>query len=111
MEFPKRLVGWVRDGAIPYEVRLRHEPDLFCPNRYRIYQVAKVTALPVEIMYDAEKCPEVKDVYYRNIHYWDGYTLRRGDDVMVEPVGEVFRVYNERGGVRLRLKKLPDNIR
>lgn len=111
MSYPKRLMGWVRQGFQAYEVRLRHEPNLFQPNKYMVYKVAKVTALPTRMLFDCQRCPEVEMVYYRNITYPDGYTLSKGSEVMVEPVGDVFIAYNERGGVRLRLKAIPDNIR
>lgn len=111
MEYPKRLMGWVREGNTPYEVRLNHEPNLFCFNRYVVYQISKLEALPTMVMFERDKCPEVKEVYYGDIYYWDGYILREGSEVMVEPVDNIFRVYNERGGVRLRLKEIPDNIR
>lgn len=112
MKYPKRLMGWVREGNTPYEVRLNHEPNLFCFNRYVVYQISKLTALPIRIMLDVEKCPVVKGVYYRNIHFWDGYTLRRGSEVMVEPVNigfRIFRICEREDG--LRLKEIPDNIR
>lgn len=115
MIYPNRLMGWVRQEFQAFEVRLIHDPNLFQPNRYMVYEVDRVTALPSRVLFDCNKCPEVRQVYYyrnyRDITFLDGSTLSKGGLVMVEPNGDVFMVYNERGKVRLILKAIPDNIK
>lgn len=109
--FPERLMGWVRAGAQAYEVRLKHEPNLFQENRYRIYQVAKAI-VPASLMFDKDMVIQVQSVRYGHIAYYDGYTLTKRREVLVEvDWSGIFYFYNERGGVRLRLKAIPPNIR
>lgn len=112
MEYPKRLMGWVRNGNKVYELRFSHKPDLFHPNQYQLVSVKNLAmGLPPSIMFDEAKCPSAK-VYYGHVSWADGYLLNKGDTVRVEEmVDKVYVVWSTTGGIKLRLKAIPDNIR
>lgn len=126
MDFPNRLMGLVRAGAQAYQVRLKHEPNLFQENAYVLTRVSPVE-IPLALMLNPDKVIVVQWVGYKQPkrHVWVGYIsyfgddedsiLREGDYLTVEPIDphsdKVFVVRDKRGEVRLRLKAIPPNIR
>ena len=120
--YPDRLMGWVRVGAKAFEVRLNHEPNLFQNNAYVLNRISlEPVELPCQLLLDPERVIQVKSVWVeqpkrhiwiKHISYFEGSDLIEGDYLIVEPIcDKVFVVWNERGGVMLRLKAIPPNIR
>lgn len=128
MEYPDRLMGLVRAGAQAYQVRLKHEPNLFSfqDNAYILTRVSPVE-IPLTLMLNPDKVIVVQCVGYKQPkrHFWFGYIsyfgddedsiLREGDYLTVEPIDpysdKIFVVCSKRGDIRLRLKAIPPNIR
>lgn len=126
MEYPNRLMGLVRVGAQAYQVRLKHEPNLFQDNAYVLTRVSPVE-IPLSLKLNPDKVIVVQCVGHEQPkrHVWVGYIsyfgddedsiLREGDYLTVEPVDpysdKVFVVWSKKGEVRLRLKAIPPNIR
>lgn len=120
--YPDRLMGWVRVGAKAFEVRLKHEPNLFQNNAYVLNRISlEPVELPCQLLLDPERVIQVKSVWVekpkrhiwtKHISYFEGSDLIEGDYLTVEPIcDKVFVVGNEREGVMLRLKAIPPNIR
>lgn len=126
MNYPDRLMGLVRAGAQAYQVRLKHEPNLFQDNAYVLTRVSPVE-IPLTLMLNPDKVIVVQCVGYKQPkrHFWFGYIsyfgddedsiLREGDYLTVEPIDshsdKVFVVWSKKGEIRLRLKVIPPNIR
>ena len=121
--YPNRLMGLVRVGAQAYQVRLKHEPNLFQDNSYVFTKVSPVE-IPLTLKLNPDKVIVVQHIGHEQPkrHVWVGYIsyfgddedsiLREGDYLTVEPMSDkVFVVWSKRGGVRLRLKAIPPNIR
>ena len=114
MNYPDKLMGWVRAGDEVYEVRLQYEPNLFNYNRYVMTQVYRVDFLPLTWVLDDGITISVKSVVKDVITFLDGFTLNKYREVLVKDDtynGSSFKLWQDETGVRLRLKAVPPNIR
>lgn len=115
MNYPDKLMGWVRTGDKVYEVRLQYEPNLFNYNRYVMTQVYRVNLLLLPWVLDDGITIPVKSVVNGVITFLDGFTLNKYDrEVLVKDDaynGRSFKLWQDETGVRLRLKAIPSNIR
>ena len=114
MNYPDKLMGWVRAGDKVYEVRLQYDPNLFNYNRYVMTQVYRVDFLPLTWVLDEGITISVKSVVNGVITFLDGFTLNKYIDVLVKDDtynGRSFKLWQDETGVRLRLKAIPPNIR
>lgn len=114
MNYPDKLMGWVRAGDKVYEVRLKYEPNLFNHNRYVMTQVYRVNFLPLRWLLDDGITISVKSVVKDVITFLDGFTLNKYREVLVKDDaynGRSFKLWQDETGVRLRLKAIPLNIR
>ncbi len=114
MNYPDKLMGWVRAGDKVYEVRLQYDPNLFNYNRYVMTQVYRVDFLPLTWVLDEGITISVKSVVNGVITFLDGFTLNKYRDVLVKDDvynGRPFKLWQDETGVRLRLKAIPPNIR
>lgn len=114
MNYPDKLMGWVRAGDKVYEVRLQYDPNLFNYNRYVMTQVYRVDFLPLTWVLDEGITISVKSVVNGVITFLDGFTLNKYRDVLVKDDtynGRSFKLWQDETGVRLRLKAIPPNIR
>ena len=114
MNYPDKLMGWVRAGDKVYEVRLQYEPNLFNYNRYVMTQVYEVDFLPLTWVLDDGITISVKSVVKDVITFLDGFTLNKYREVLVKDDaynGRSFKLWQDETGVRLRLKAVPPNIR
>ena len=54
--YPDRLMGWVRVGAKAFEVRLKHEPNLFQNNAYVLNRISlEQVELPCQLLLDTHR--------------------------------------------------------
>ena len=114
MNYPDKLMGWVRAEDKVYEVRLQYEPNLFNYNRYVMTQVYEVDFLPLRWLLDDGITISVKSVVKGVITFLDGFTLDKYREVLVKDDvynGSSFKLWQDETGVRLRLKAVPPNIR
>lgn len=114
MNYPDKLMGWVRAGDKVYEVRLQYEPNLFNYNRYVMTQVYGVDFLPLTWVLDEGITIPVRSVVNGVITFLDGFTLNKYREVLVKDEaynGRSFKLWQDETGVRLRLKAVPPNIR
>ena len=114
MNYPDKLMGWVRTGDKVYEVRLQYDPNLFNYNRYVMTQVYRVDFLPLTWVLDEGITISVKSVVNGVITFLDGFTLNKYREVLVRDDtynGRSFKLWQDETGVRLRLKAVPPNIR
>ena len=114
MNYPDKLMGWVRARDKVYEVRLQYEPNLFNYNRYVMTQVYRVDFLPLTWVLDEGITISVKSVVNGVITFLVFFTLNKYRDVLVKDDtynGRSFKLWQDETGVRLRLKAIPPNIR
>lgn len=114
MNYPDKLMGWVRAEDKVYEVRLQYEPNLFNYNRYVMTRVYEVNFLPLPWVLDEGITISVKSVVKDVITFLDGFTLNKYREVLVKDDtynGRSFKLWQDETGVRLRLKAVPPNIK